>query len=697
MILRGVRDFRSARILIVIAIISSVMARPRTLVLGGDEKVSLVTDWSHRHVVYSAPKSFVRAFHLSGDSRYVQQWVRRNAERKRHHHHDHEWFEEETGQVHGDWSMYLGNGGTTGDGVFPAKFSFDVTTANCGSSGIPDFVVFNTSLAGSATPSAAFDTGTFTAEPNIGDTVTITNGAASLILTAGAVTSGTTFAVSATIATNATNLAAAINSPGNGSSVGASAAAAGTVVTVTATTAGLAGNSITAAMNMTGFAWSYANFVDGSAGQASIVAFDNLYSGCGGTVPSTYWAYNTGGKVVTSPSLAGDGSQVAFIQTDNTTGKATLVLLKWAASITDAANNPTTLAAVTNANYPTCSTPCMTTITFSGSGTPTDTNSSPFYDFAPGSDTLYAGDNQGHLHKFTGVFRGTPAESGAPWPVTLTANIRTTGPVFDFSSGKVFVADDGGFLYAVDASTGAVVKSGEIDNTNGIREAPLLDSTNGQIYIFAADDTSDGMTGVTRFTTSFAAGNSGSQQIDIGVGGTSRIHSGAFDNAFYSGGAGNLYVCGNAGGNPTLYQIPVTATGVLSAANTGPSLATATPSCSPITEVYNPNAAGGTTDWIFLSVQASGTTTPPISCPSAAGCMMSFDVTSGAVLTSAKTTAATSAVSGGTSGIVVDNTIGAGILPGASQVYYSTLTTGTCATSGGSGGCGVQASQSALQ
>src|SRR4029077_11111306 len=94
MLLRGVRDFRSARILIVIAIISSVMARPRTLVLGGGEKVSLVTDWSHRHVVYSAPKSLVRAFHLSGDSRYVQQWVRRNAERKRHHHHDHEWFEE---------------------------------------------------------------------------------------------------------------------------------------------------------------------------------------------------------------------------------------------------------------------------------------------------------------------------------------------------------------------------------------------------------------------------------------------------------------------------------------------------------------------------------------------------------------------------------------------------------------------------
>jgi hypothetical protein len=38
----------------------------------------------------------------------------------------------------------------------------------------------------------------------------------------------------------------------------------------------------------------------GSA-QASIVAYNNLYAGCGGTVPSVYWAYNTGAAVVTSP------------------------------------------------------------------------------------------------------------------------------------------------------------------------------------------------------------------------------------------------------------------------------------------------------------------------------------------------------------------------------------------------------------
>ena len=54
------------------------------------------------------------------------------------------------------------------------------------------------------------------------------------------------------------------------------------------------------------------------------------------------------------------------------------------------------------------------------------------------------------------------------------------------------------------------------------------------------------------------------------------------------------------------------------------------------------------------------------------------------------------AAAGGTSGIIVDNTVGSGTLAGASQVYFSTLKGQTCGTSG-TGGCAVQASQSTLQ
>jgi len=54
------------------------------------------------------------------------------------------------------------------------------------------------------------------------------------------------------------------------------------------------------------------------------------------------------------------------------------------------------------------------------------------------------------------------------------------------------------------------------------------------------------------------------------------------------------------------------------------------------------------------------------------------------------------AAAGGTSGIIVDNTVGSGTLTGASQVYFSTLGDQVCGTSG-TGGCAVQASQSAFQ
>ncbi|MGC1647046.1 MAG: hypothetical protein WA741_14615, partial [Candidatus Sulfotelmatobacter sp.] len=50
------------------------------------------------------------------------------------------------------------------------------------------------------------------------------------------------------------------------------------------------------------------------------------------------------------------------------------------------------------------------------------------------------------------------------------------------------------------------------------------------------------------------------------------------------------------------------------------------------------------------------------------------------------------ATAGGTSGVIMDNTV-----VGDSQVYFSTQDNQICTTSGGLGGCAIQASQSALQ
>jgi hypothetical protein len=54
------------------------------------------------------------------------------------------------------------------------------------------------------------------------------------------------------------------------------------------------------------------------------------------------------------------------------------------------------------------------------------------------------------------------------------------------------------------------------------------------------------------------------------------------------------------------------------------------------------------------------------------------------------------AAAGGTSGIIVDNIVGSGTMAGASQIYFSTQSNQVCGTTG-TGGCAVQASQSALQ
>ena len=116
------------------------------------QRVSLVTDWSHRHMIYSAPGSRVSAFQLQSEPRYLQQHFRRYAAADNR---ADGWlsplrFRDES---EGLWSVNMGNGSsglvaaTVGGGQSPAKFSFDVTTAQCASATRPDFTVYDTSSA----------------------------------------------------------------------------------------------------------------------------------------------------------------------------------------------------------------------------------------------------------------------------------------------------------------------------------------------------------------------------------------------------------------------------------------------------------------------------------------------------------------------------------------------------------------------
>jgi len=704
----------------------------------------LVTDWSHRHLMFSEPHSLMKRFQLSQDPRYVQQVRRKNAERRGIGRDEWRWYHapEDPHSLKGDWSMDMGAGATAGPGNYPAKYTFDSTTANCAT----DFVVYNTSMSG-------------------------------------------------------------------------------------------------------------------SSGQPTIVAFNNIYATtCGATIPTTYWAYNTGaaGAITTSPVLSYDGTQVAFVQNAGTS--VNLVVLRWKASNGTLASpiTPTTGACTA------LTAPCMQIVPFSTVNSDpalADNKSSPFYDYA--QDTIYVGDSSGFLHKFTGVFLGTPTEvvSAAPsavavWPVNLTGGFGLlNSPVFVGPPYKeVLVTDNGGLIYAVDSTKGGV------DNTTannldpkladlGFNDAPLVDVTTGKMYLYAAassefitpsdfpfygtpgvpsifevvipatpgaihlpggsgagyngyiqsiisDSYSTGTATITTLplagdtitvgptwsggpapttykfvtalvsandvlivagnTTSTAANLQAAINANIGqcsaspcfgtgtvantgvtaaaaatvvtvtattVGGSgvalttvsggrttlststgtlappipTAAYDGTFDDLYYSGGtnSGWMYACGTHTVTGvtvnSLWVIAVDA-GVMD--NTtialGPTLTTALSTCSPVTEFSSSN------DRIFLSVTGSPVTVSPISCPAGAGCVMSFVTDSPLLATSP--TSATASAAGGTSGIVVDNS---SVTTGASQVYFTPLSDQACAGAGGlgtgTGGCAIQASQSALR
>jgi hypothetical protein len=521
---------------------------------------------------------------------------------------------------------------------------------------------------------------------------------------------GPNFLVDGASPTNtAANFVLAINRPGNGSSVAVTASSSAGTVTLDSTANSAIGDATTVTTTFSNFTAFGTPFSGGSNAQATIGAFTNLYSSCTAPVPSPYWAYNTGttGAVVTSPVLSGDGSQVAFVQ--NTATASTLVLLKWKANdgTFDAPTTPTNSASA--GAYQTCVTTvaaCMFTIPFdtsNGGAAALDGNSSPFYDYS--TDTLYVGNNNGFLHQFTGVFKGAPAEvvsiAGATrWPALIVAGQSLTSPVFVDGAGGlgggsgIFVGDRANRrLYRVDATAGGgaggVVASGVLGSA-GIDDSPLIDSTTGMVYVFVRGDNGVGAAkraAIYQFNVNFSPNTLG---LETPVASDNTLplvnfFPGTLDNTYYSSvnGTGSMYVCSTSGAAAALWQVTVTA-GVLSAPTAGPILTTVNRECSPITEFPN-----GATDWIFLSVTNSAVTVSPVTCPAATGCVMSFDVSSGLPPAADSTASET----GGTSGIVVD---GSSAVVGASQVYFTPLANQACTTSGGIGGCAIQAAQSGL-
>ena len=380
----------------------------------------------------------------------------------------------------------------------------------------------------------------------------------------------------------------------------------------------------------------YTTGVIGSGTQASVVAYDNLYSGCGGTVPSVYWAYNTSGLILTSPVLSLDGTQVAFVQTSGSpAGQAGLVVLKWKASATQTVALPGAPTIVSNALYRTCVAPCMTEVFLhDGNGVAVDDRtSSPYYDYK--NDIAWMGDANGWLHRVTGVFLTNPKEvTTGGFPAHVNNGNTLSNPVFDRVSQNVFVGDAGGILHRVAAANGTTVNSGQLDFGAGLVESPVLDVVNNAIYAFASSDGTTTATcanvacaAVYKLSTTFAAGTTGSKvQVgtSVAVGNNPNpMFLGGFDRNYYNsvGGTGNLYVCGATGANPILYRIPITSGTLGTPLAIGTlTIGGARPACSPVTDFLNPFATGGAAEHLYFSASNRGL---PTACATA-GCAMNF-------------------------------------------------------------------------
>ena len=638
----------------------------------------------------------------------------------------------------GDWGASLLAGGRVGIGQYPAKFTFDVTAApSCAN----DFVVFNTSLLGASPTTAASQTATFTATAGIPSGIfRITNGATRLTLTASSISNaGTNFLVvdnsAGGNATNAASLAAKIVALGN--PVNVTATSSGAIVTITALAKGVGGNSIglTTTINVALLTLG-GGALTGGAGSGNLVAFNQLYSKqgsigglCNLNGPSVYWSYFTGaGTAVTSVVLSRDGSKVAFV--GNVGGRANLRILKWKSGQGTGAGYPAAVDQnISGANWSTCTAgnSCIASIAFSGAAA-TDTRSAPFYDY--NHDVMYAGDDIGRMHKFTGVFLGTPTEVIAGWPITVDAGNILTGPVYDGISGNIFVGDSTGrlsFIQEVGSTVGGATPCSpfpclntvhlSVGTAGAIVDTPVVDGTTGKVFAVNGTETANNGT-ILQASTGLTGA------VSFSIGGTaagSAIYSGAFDNTYFTSPSnniqGHMYVCGKDPGlndGPAIYQLSFApATGVLASVGATPLVSLVQASgeaCSPVTEFDNPNG-GGTgieSDLIFFSFGNQANSGGPIPVGNSCynnnlGCIVSIDVTGNptwppAAITNAFTLPGNAA--GATSGIVVDNT---STSAQASSIYFSLGGNSTgagpglpsCNTTPGVG-CAVKLTQSGL-
>ena len=225
-------------------------------------------------------------------------------------------------------------------------------------------------------------------------------------------------------------------------------------------------------------------------GQANIVGYNNLYSSaslpaaCTTGAPTVMFAYASGtGQVPAYVEISQSGTQLAYVE-NQLTGSSYFHVL----TIGTTGDNG---ASATEAAVPGSGNNAVDqTVLLSPDGGKTTQSSTnaPFvvYTTNDANDVAYvttysrAGSGSGYLYKIGNVFNG--ATPTILWSAPITAVPST--PIYDSVSNRVFFTDSNGSIdYVTDTGTSPTVVYGAVLATGATSENPVtLDSTNQMIY-----------------------------------------------------------------------------------------------------------------------------------------------------------------------------------------------------------------------
>ncbi|HTR24507.1 MAG TPA: hypothetical protein VMI10_11025 [Terriglobales bacterium] len=442
------------------------------------------------------------------------------------------------------------------------------------------------------------------------------------------------------------------------------------------------------------------NVAGATGGQANIVGINKLYSGTGptglcGNAPAVTWAYNgstAGGSVVTSPTISLDGTKIAYVESAPSSSIFHVLTVKAGQGTVTNAAAPTANGSCTGGA---AASSCLVSTTYSA--TATTTLADAWVDYQ--TDKAFVASDDGKVSRISCVFScALNAQPTVDWTFTLPvagtggAQPVPSSPVYDYPSGRLFVGDQLGEIWVINAkgstptlNAGPVMVGGggctiahppgrtgtgadctATGTAYGIPDAVMMDASGGSQKIFVLSGNNGSLTAgaiLSQFSMSLT------QRVDLALGlGGVNLYSGAFNNGYWGTTpqtSGFYFICGTGATDttPWIYWVGFAAYPTMDSTYAG-NVTRSGPAgapCVPFTEFYNPNinlgGVAGHHDELMGGIVAAGTR----------GLMITDDISVLPLLQGLNDVTE----QGGVGGVVVDDVSTSNQ---ASSMYFGTLT-----------------------